>query len=203
MKDSRSNNKTNTDKSAAKAGEKAADQSRVTEDDSSLFRDAVGEVKPVAAGNRRDPHRKPPRVAIQQYQDDKAVMRELMDDFQDVDLLETGEHLAWTAPGIQRSELRRLKSGKYAVQSEIDLHGLTRQQAKAALAEFLLDSLDRELRCVRIIHGRGRKNPEQSPVLKPAVDTWLSHHKQVLAYCSARESDGGTGAVYVLLRRVR
>ena len=132
-----------------------------------------------------------------QHQDDKAVMRELMEDFQDVDLLETGEHLAWTAPGIRRSELKKLKSGKYAIQSEIDLHGLTRQQAKAVVAEFLHESLARELRCVRIIHGRGRKNPEKTPVLKRAVDTWLSHHKQVLAYCSARESDGGTGAVSV------
>ena len=182
---------------------KTADQPQVDKDDSSLFRDAVGEVKPVAAGNRRAPDRKPPKIAARmQHQDDKAVMRELMEDFQDVDLLETGEHLAWTAPGIQRSELRKLKSGKYTIQSEIDLHGLTRQEAKSAVAEFLFESLHRELRCVRIIHGRGRRNPEQVPVLKRAVDNWLCHHKQVLAYCSARESDGGTGAVYVLLRRV-
>ncbi len=175
---------------------------RVTDDDSSLFRDAVGEVKPVATGNKRQPDKTPPKVTTRmQHKDDKAVMRELMEDFQDVDLLETGEHLAWTAPGIQRSELKKLKSGKYAIQSEIDLHGFTREQAKSAVVEFLHEAQIRQLRCVRIIHGRGRKNPEKAPVLKRAVDNWLSHHKQVLAYCSARESDGGTGAVYVLLRR--
>ena len=138
-----------------------------------------------------------------QHSDNQAVMRELMEDFQDVDLLETGEHLAWTAPGIQRSELKKLKSGKYAIQSEIDLHGLTREQAKSAVTEFIREARAKELRCVRIIHGRGRKNPQQAPVLKRAIDAWLSHHKQVLAYCSAREHDGGTGAVYVMLRRVQ
>lgn len=177
---------------------------RVSDEDRSLFRDAVGDVKPVSSSNKRQPDKKPPKVTTpMQHSDNKAVMRELMEDFQDVDLLETGEHLAWTAPGVQRSELRKLKSGKYAIQSEIDLHGLTREQAKTAVANFLREAQSREQRCVRIIHGRGRKNPERAPVLKRAVDGWLSHHKQVLAYCSARESDGGTGAVYVMLRRLR
>ena len=184
--------------------QQAANEPRVTDDDRSMFRDAVGDVKPVTTGNKRQPDKKPPSVtAKMQHNDNKAVMRELMEDFQDVDLLETGEHLAWTAPGIQRSELKKLKSGKYAIQSELDLHGLTREQAKSAVTEFIREARAKELRCVRIIHGRGRKNPEQAPVLKRAIDAWLSHHKQVLAYCSAREHDGGTGAVYVMLRRVQ
>ena len=184
--------------------QQAANEPRVTDDDRSMFRDAVGDVKPVTTGNKRQPDKKPPTIAAKmQHSDNQAVMRELMEDFQDVDLLETGEHLAWTAPGIQRSELKKLKSGKYAIQSELDLHGLTREQAKSAVTEFIREARAKELRCVRIIHGRGRKNPEQAPVLKRAIDAWLSHHKQVLAYCSAREHDGGTGAVYVMLRRVQ
>ena len=76
-------------------------------------------------------------------------------------------------------------------------------QAKSEVAGFIESSRARDIRCVRIIHGRGRKHADKTPVLKKAIDSWLRHHKQVLAYCSARENDGGTGAVYVLLRRWR
>ena len=172
-------------------------------DDSSLFRDAVGEVKPVN-NNRRIPDT--PKVKPQgNYQaiDEREVMEQLLDDFSADDVLETGDHLAWTAPGLQRSELRKLKSGKHAIKAELDLHGLTREQAKAEVAQFLVNVRERDIRCVRIIHGRGRKNAEKAPVLKRAIDGWLRNHKQVIAYCSARDNDGGTGAVYVLLRKAR
>jgi len=79
----------------------------------------------------------------------------------------------------------------------LDLHGLTREQAKAEVAQFLVSVRQRDIRCVRIIHGRGRKNAEKAPVLKRAIDGWLRNHKQVIAYCSARDNDGGTGAVYI------
>jgi len=201
-KKSKNNNGAGKANATPESGNKTVPATRVTDNDSMLFRDAVGDVKPVTTGNRREPEKntKSPTTPMKQA-DDKAVMRELLEDFKDTDLLETGEHLAWCAPGIQRSELRKLKSGRYAIQAEIDLHGFTRAEAKAELAGFLHHVETQGHRCVRIIHGRGRKNPERTPVLKRAVDNWLQHHKRVLAYCSARENDGGTGAVYVLLRR--
>ncbi len=171
-------------------------------DEWALFRDAVGDVKPVNTKNRRAPDAPKPAPKVNaQAHDDRDVMAHLLDDFPDHELLETGDHLAWTAPGLQRSELRKLKSGKHAIQAELDLHGLTREQAKSEVATFIEKSRMRGIRCVRIIHGRGRKRADRTPVLKKAIDSWLRHHKQVLAYCSARENDGGTGAVYVLLRR--
>jgi len=140
----------------------------------SLFRDAVGEVKPVQ--NDRV-HATPPRPAVprlrQREADERSVMESLLSELSENDFLETGEHLAWTRPGVQRSVLRKLKSGKYSVQGELDLHGLIVEEARTELSGFLSAAR---------IERRQRS-------------------KHVLAFCSARTSDGGTGAVYVLLRR--
>jgi len=173
-----------------------------TPDDSALFRDAVGDVKPVNNDRRApDPPKRRP-IARSAQRDDKAVMEELLEDFSDNELLETGEHLAWSAPGLQKSVLRKLKSGKFAIQAELDLHGHTRQEAKKELQQFIHSCRERDYRCMRIIHGRGRKTADREPVLKRAIDGWLRQPRQILAYCSARDNDGGTGAVYVLLRKI-
>ena len=129
-------------------------------------------------------------------------MRALLDDLSEADLLETGEHLAFAREGIQRSVLRKLKSGRYAVQSEIDLHGLNVAEARAELGAFLHAAAERQHTCVRIIHGKGRRDAVNGPRLKPAVNQWLQRNRQVVAFCSARAVDGGTGAVYVLLKKL-
>lgn len=134
-------------------------------------------------------------------QDDRSVMHALLEDLSEADFLETGEHLSYTQPGVQRSVLKKLKSGKYSVQAEIDLHGLTVEEARRELSGFLKRTREQRQLCVRVIHGKGRKNAERSPRLKPAVNQWLQRNSAVLAFCSARTNDGGTGAVYVLLKR--
>ncbi len=85
------------------------------------------------------------------------------------------------------------------MQREIDLHGLTVAEAKAALRQFLVAALEQQVRCVRIIHGKGLRSGHRGPVLKGAVNAMLRRSDAVLAYVSARQVDGGTGAVYVLL----
>ncbi len=102
-------------------------------------------------------------------------------------------------PQVQLGVLRRLRRGEYRVQREIDLHGLTVAEAKHALRQFLIDALEHEMRCVRIIHGKGLRSGHRGPVLKAAVNAVLRRTGAVLAYVSARQVDGGTGAVYVLL----
>lgn len=166
-----------------------------------LFRDAVGEVREVNHDRVADTPK--PRTPIVQNSrnDDRSVMASLMDDLSEADFLETGEHLSYTQPGVQRSVLKKLKSGRYSIQSEIDLHGLTVDEARRELSAFLKDVQERRHLCVRVIHGKGRKNAERAPRLKPAVNQWLQRNRQVLAFCSARMNDGGTGAVYVLLKR--
>ncbi|ASJ75307.1 putative DNA endonuclease SmrA [Granulosicoccus antarcticus IMCC3135] len=166
-----------------------------------LFREAVGEVRSV--NNDRVEAEAPPRRPILRHSedDDRSVMRALLDDLSETDFLETGEHLSYTQPGVQRSVLKKLKSGRYSLQSEIDLHGLTVNEARQELSEFLHAAQERRHLCVRVIHGKGRKTAERGPRLKPAVNQWLQRNRQVLAFCSARLNDGGTGAVYVLLKR--
>ena len=174
----------------------------VSEEDLALFRDAVGEVRSVADDRVHEtPRRTEPPLARSAERDDRAVMAALLDELSDADFLETGEHLAHAQPGVQRSVLKKLRAGRYAIQSEIDLHGLTVAEAKRELAEFLAEAQQRRHLCVRVIHGKGLRNVDGPPRLKPAVNAWLQRNRQVLAFCSARLQDGGTGAVYVLLRR--
>jgi len=178
-----------------------SDKKTVSDEDKALFRDAVGEVR-IVNNDRAPSTRAPKRATVtSSRQDDASVMEQLLGELSENDLLETGEHLSYTAPGVQRALLRKLKSGKYAVQAEIDLHGLYVKDARGELSSFLNDAQARRLLCVRIIHGKGRKQADKSPRLKPAVNQWLRSNKQVLAFCSARANDGGTGAVYALLKK--
>lgn len=116
------------------------------------------------------------------------------------ELLETGDTLLYRAEGIQDGVMRKLKRGQYHLDAELDLHGCNRERAHTLITQFLARSLDRGFRCVRIIHGKGNRSPNSGPVLKIHVASWLRRRQDVVAYCSARPSDGGTGAVYVLLR---
>jgi len=175
----------------------------VSEEDLALFRDAVGEVRSVADDRVHEtPRRQDRPVAARSAEsDDRSVMAALLDELSDADFLETGEHLAYAQPGVQKSVVKKLRAGRYAVQSEIDLHGLTVAEAKSELGEFLREAQQQRHLCVRVIHGKGLRNVDGPPRMKPAVNAWLQRNRQVLVFCSARIQDGGTGAVYVLLRR--
>ena len=112
-----------------------------------------------------------------------------------------GGETEYYRPGVQRFLLRKLKRGRFLIQGELDLHGVTQVEAKNRMSTFLENALDRQLLCVRIIHGKGLNSLGKAPVLKPKVRTWLKRHRDVLAYSEARQADGGSGALYVLLRR--
>jgi DNA-nicking Smr family endonuclease len=112
-----------------------------------------------------------------------------------------GGELTFTRPGIGERTLRRLRAGRYSIAAEIDLHGMTRAEAHEALKEFLAESARLGLGCVRVIHGKGSRSGPEGPVLKHAVHEWLARWRDVLAFSSAHARHGGTGAVYVLLRR--
>jgi DNA-nicking Smr family endonuclease len=102
--------------------------------------------------------------------------------------------------GIGSDVLSKLRRGRWSVQAELDLHGLTADESRDTLADFLLDARNRGLRCVRVIHGKGLTSPNREPVLKGKVRKWLSHWDDVLAYCEAPRHAGGGGAVLILLR---
>jgi len=168
-------------------------------DEARLFREAVRGVRPLSS------HAPPPRAprvrprARFTRADRAAVLREsLAAEGADPELA-SGEELVFHRPQVQPAVLRRLRRGEYRVQREIDLHGLTVAEAKAALREFLIHALEQQVRCVRIVHGKGLRSGHRGPVLKSAVNSVLRRTGAVLAYVSARPVDGGTGAVYVLL----
>lgn len=102
--------------------------------------------------------------------------------------------------GLGGNVLVKLRRGHWSVQAVIDLHRMTSDEARDALADFLLDARNRGFRCVQVIHGKGLGSPNREPVLKGKVRRWLAHRDEVLAYCEARQHAGGGGAVVVLLR---
>jgi DNA-nicking Smr family endonuclease len=108
--------------------------------------------------------------------------------------------LSFSRPGVRPQTLRNLKRGRYPVEDELDLHGLSQAAARDQLANFIVWNREAGRRCVRVVHGKGYRSGARGPVLKIAVNTWLKRHSDVLAFASARAIDGGTGAVYVLLR---
>ena len=110
----------------------------------------------------------------------------------------SGEDLWYAKPGVQLSLMRKLRRGQFSARAELDLHGLRSEDARVVVAEFLLERL-RGWRCVRIIHGKGLGSGPKGPVIKQKLGGWLRQSKNVLAFCSARPVDGGTGALYILL----
>jgi DNA-nicking Smr family endonuclease len=179
------------------------------EEDIRLFREAVRDVKKLAHGSSGLPgdeaspvagrRRRAPPLARFSRADRHAVLLESLDTEVGDPELASGDELVYHRAGVQTSVLRKLRRGQYRVQAEIDLHGMTVVEAKQALREFLANALDRQFRCVRIIHGKGLRSGHRGPVLKGVVSSVLRRVGPVVAYVSARQVDGGTGAVYVLL----
>jgi DNA-nicking Smr family endonuclease len=121
------------------------------------------------------------------------------------DIADTDEFIEGATRGLDRHVLRRLRRGEFAVQGHVDLHGLTRDEARSTLESFLQRSRQAGKRCVLVVHGRGLHSKDQMPVLKEALKRWMSTARfadHVLAFATARPHDGGLGAVYVLLRRL-
>ncbi len=118
-----------------------------------------------------------------------------------VDLVESGEELLFAAPGVQLRLMKRLKQGHVPWESGLDLHGYTIDQARDEVSRFLRDAARQRMRCVIIVHGKAHTQTGQAPLIKSYVNEWLRRSPGVLAFCSAQQRDGGTGALYVLLKR--
>lgn len=175
------------------------------EDERALFLSTVGEVEKVK-GPRRVVSKEPPPVPKVSSEEDDVLtqLSELVAGEGPFDLADSDEFLEGSVAGLDRRIVLKLKRGEYAVQGHLDLHGLTRAEAKAALETFLLRARHDARRCVLVVHGRGLHSKDQLPVLKEGVQRWLSQGRLsrfVLAFCSAKPHDGGAGALYVLLRR--
>lgn len=165
------------------------------------FRAAVGDVRPIKVRRMPLPTPQPPARARFARADDAAVLDESMRGG-DIGIgLESGEELNFRRPNISLQVLKQLRRGNYAIQDELDLHGMTANEARVALRAFMTEVLRHGYRCVRIVHGKGLRSGPGGPVLKVKLNKWLPQWDDVLAYVNAPRSDGGTGAIYVLLRK--
>lgn len=180
--------------------------SGMDDNDPDSLANLLADVIPARPSTRVAPPRTlPSDQPHQTLADERAVMDALLDPTSDeFDLeLELGDELLWRAPGLQKSVLRKLRRGQYTVGASLDLHGLFVAEARPAVLEFIEDAHARGLRCIKIIHGKGLRSRHRGPVLKNKLAVLLKRRDDVLAYASAPQHDGGTGAVYVLLSQRR
>jgi DNA-nicking Smr family endonuclease len=185
---------------AAIAAEKQAAERRAKAE-KTLFQRAVGPVKPLPSRPRVELNGTPaPPKAFQQKLDDDRVLHEsLSDDFDVSTLLDTDDELSYRRSGIGTDVTQRLRKGHWSLQGQIDLHGLRSDEAREALGQFIRDAYKRGWRCVRVVHGKGLGSPGKTPVLKSKVQRWLVQKNEVLAFVQAKASEGGAGALVVLL----
>ena len=175
--------------------------------DEEMFRQEMfGVSRMGAAQGHRRPIEQEREIVVRQTEDAEAYaqLSDLVEGIGPFDISDSDEYIEGIAPGLDRRLLSRLRRGDYAVQGHVDLHGMTREEARLRIEQFVQESKLRSHRCVLIVHGRGLNSKDQIPVLKEAVRLWLTRGRvarQVLAFATARPTDGGAGAVYVLLRR--
>ena len=171
------------------------------EDDGALFREAVGPVKPLPESSL--PPRMPrPRPAARMAERDEIEARgEFQRGLGDAAALAAGDVLSYRSDALPATVFQRLKRGRFSAQDELDLHGATVAQAESMLRAFIAEAHAHEFGCVRIIHGKGRRDDGGMPVLKNLVDRVLRQRADILAFHSAPAAQGGTGAVLVLLAR--
>lgn len=170
-----------------------------------LFAQTIGQVKALPLKHRPGhrahlPATPPEPVPVQQQRDNLAVMREAISDGFDAEsLLDTDEALSYRRPGMGVDVVRKLRRGGWSIQRQLDLHGLRSDDARDRLSVFIRETHKAELRCVRVVHGKGLGSPGKTPVLKAKVLNWLIQKQEVLAFVQARPADGGAGALVVLL----
>ncbi len=186
--------------------QKLAEQARIAaekraEAERNLFTRAVGKVAPIANQERVwSPPQRPSTRPLQQDLDDEAVMHESMSDEFDIStLLDADDQLSFRRPGIGTDITRKLRKGEWSIQGQIDLHGLRSDEARNAMGQFIRDAKRMGWRCVRVVHGKGLGSPGKEPVLKSKVQRWLVQKNEVLAFVQAKPSDGGGGALLVLM----
>ncbi|MDA8100134.1 MAG: Smr/MutS family protein [Nitrospiraceae bacterium] len=173
--------------------------------DEDLFENAMSDVLeipefrflPCAHGMRRSA---PSRERHDPDIDALSLLEQIAAGKEPINLSDTQEYIEWTNPAVSEDLTKDLHAGKFSVQGMIDLHGFTGDAVNEELDVFLAEAFTRRWRCVKIIHGRGLRSV-RGPVLKDAVVKRLlgRYRASIIAFVSARQCDGGLGALYVLL----
>jgi len=177
----------------AKSGKPSAD-------DIELFRRSVGPVRKIQHDKVAVVGKPPPSRPRRHARCNEPLLSDSFSDGFDNGAVTSDEALFFARPGLQQRLLQRLKRGQLAIGAELDMHGMSTAIARTAVVNFIALCRQQHVRCVRIIHGKGYGSGDSAPVLKNRINSWLRQHHDVLAFSSAQIQDGGSGALYVLLR---
>ncbi len=172
--------------------------------DLDLFRQSVAGARPLKPQNSvQHPAPRPkPSIKRQQQPQNEGLSTEdlLSDDYQAAEV-GAADELFFSRPGLQHRVIKKLRRGQFNCSAVLDLHGMVVSEARQALTEFITEARLHNARYVLIVHGKGHGSSSRLPMLKNRVNHWLRQMDEVLAFCSAQPRDGGTGAIYLLLKR--
>ena len=190
-------------------GKKEDPGDNATSDEAIVFLEAMQDVKPLSGKTNvvtrtPDATMTPAHAAKNDELEVIAHLHDLIRGTAELDITFSDEYIEGCVPGFGQKMMQKLKKGQFPIQDYIDLHGLTKQEAEIRIRDFLIQSHRLGLRCVLVVHGRGLNSENHIPVLKERLPIWLSRgsiKKIILAFSTARPYDGGTGAIYILLRR--
>ena len=178
-----------------------ARHSKPSPEDQALFRNAIGPVKRLSSDHVELTPALPDPYPRSTQADERQVLDDMISDYFEPADMDTGEEIFYRREGIQQNVLRKLRRGQYRVSAVLDLHGMSVDTARRSLIAFLRSARRDSMTCVRVIHGKGNRSRHKGPVIKYKLNHWLRQRDEVLAFCSARPVDGGTGAIYLLLKR--
>ena len=180
---------------------------KISEQEQQFFRDEVADVRPLITEKRVETVKnKPsprPRHNQEVFGSEESTNTAIMSDPVDLHDAAVEDVLFFARAGIQQKLQKKLRRGELPIEYELDLHGYSVAEAKTAIYEFIEECKNKHIRYVHIIHGKGYRSEQKIPVLKTHVAYWLPQHSDVLAFSSAQAKDGGTGAIYVILKFAR
>lgn len=178
-----------------------AESKDISRQDIELFRQAVDDVDKIEYDDFVLAKPKIPPVPNQTIVSEQNSLKQMANNPFDIQDVEIGDELYFRRNGVQQQIMRKLRRGQFAIESELDLHGMTVSIAKKELNDFLVCCQSTNRRCIRIIHGKGHGSVGKIPVLKNKLNKWLQNYDSILAFCSAPTHDGGTGAIYALIKK--
>lgn len=182
----------------------------MSEESKSLFEQAMQDVTPLKPGEQRPLHDANKtkqsskdlvrKIKKRQHQPPRSSANSQLDDSVTTSKVSAFDSISYSQKGVRSKELTALKKGELKIQSELDLHGMTADQAQATIQQFIAICYADKERVIRIIHGKGYNSNEELPVLKNLTNQILRQMSEVIAFSSAPVKDGGVGAVNVLLK---
>lgn len=178
---------------------------KLSEQEKALFASWVKDVRPLKKGREKVLHQTRPTKQARQHAvfDEDLFNTQWSDPQYDEQMLSASDHTEQRGGGIQKQLFKKLRQGKIPIEARLDLHGNSVNLARSRINQFIQLSQNNGLRCICIVHGKGTHNEHGKAILKSMVNHWLQQTPQVLAFTSAMPKDGGTGAIYVLLKRLK